>query len=230
MARARSPAVTLDVEAVQRLTPTAALADAVPLGGAQGRVDRIEVDLAKDGSATVTVAHEFTGQNDLARRLEDLAGATRALRDPAISHTRGFFGAKDSIALTVDLRDLSTGIRSDADVAQALVNGGLDVNAVNKELRDELDSSLSLTVAVHAPGGETKTAQLQAGDQATVSASSSDTYTSRIVLLVVGVALLVLAAVLTAASLARARRRRCVASLTRANWLQRRRRLVEEGR
>jgi hypothetical protein len=202
--------VTLDADAVHRLTRTKPLADAVPLADLRKAGWTVSSwSVAKDGSATVTVAHPFTGQDDLAARLVDLAGSTGVLHDPVITNSRGFFGAKDEIAVSVDLRDLSTGVQSDAGVLNALKSAGVDVNALDEQLHDELDKSLDVTVAVHAPGGETKTISLNAGDQATASASTAQTYTSRIVLLAIGIALLVLALLLTAASLAtRSRRRR----------------------
>jgi hypothetical protein len=202
--------VTLDADAVRRLTVTAPIAQAVPLADVRAAgwlVSRWTK--SSDGSETITVSHGFVGQDDLARRLADLAGKTGMLGSPAITHTRGFFGAKDSIALSVDLGHLSTGIRSDTDVARALSTAGVDVNALDAQLRNELHQSFTLAVTVHAPGGESKTVTLNAGKAATASASTTDTYTSRIVLLAVGVVLLVLALALTAASLAsRSRRRR----------------------
>jgi hypothetical protein len=200
----------LDRDAVERLTTSKPLAEAVPLSDIRKAGWAVSKwNVADDGSATVTVAHPFTGQADLAQRLNDLVGTTGMLRDPAIAHTRDFFGAKDGIAVSVDLRDTSTGIASDAGVVDALKGAGVDVNALDKQLHDELDASLSVAVTVHAPGGQSKTVKLKSGEQGTAAASTSKTYTSRIVLLAIGVVLLLLALFLTAASLlSRSRRRR----------------------
>jgi hypothetical protein len=202
--------VTLDADAVRRLTTAKSIADAVPLADVRAAGWQVsDWTKASDGSETITVSHGFVGQDDLARRLADLVGTTGVLHDPAITHTRGFFDAKDTIAVSVDLRHLSTGIRSDTDVAKALSTAGVDVNALDAQLQDELHQSLTVAVTVHAPGGDSTTVTVKAGKAATVSASSLHTYTTRIVLLTVGVVLLLLALVLTAASLAsRSRRRR----------------------
>ena len=202
--------VTLDADAVRRLTANAPIDQAVPLAdirAAGWKVSRWAP--VAGGGTSITLTHEFVGQDDLAGRLTDLGGSTGVVRDPTIAHERGYFGAKDSIAVSADLRHLSTGIRSDADVVKALKSAGVDVNALNAQLRGELGKALTLTVTVHAPNGESRTVSVKAGDVATAGASSSQTYTSRIVLLAIGVALLFLALVLTAVSLlARSRRHR----------------------
>ena len=131
------------------------------------------------------------------------------LRDPRITRTRGWFGSNDAIGVTVDLSHLSTGIRDDAAVVKRLEAAGVDVHGLDAQLRDRLGKALTLTVEVHAPGGQSHRVELTAGGAATASAATAQTYTRRIVLLASGLALLVLAFVLTAASLAtRSRRRR----------------------
>jgi hypothetical protein len=205
--------VTLDADAVKRLTPNAPLAQAVPLADMRAAGWKIsEWSPTSDGGQTITVSHDFVGRNDLAGLLVDLTGRTRAIWQPEITHTRGYFGAKDAIAVQVDLTHLSPGIRTDTDVAKALANAGVDVKTLNAQLRNDLDKSFTLDVTVHAPNGETKSVSLKSGATATVSATSMHTYTSRIVLVAVGVVLLVLALLLTAASLASKSRRRRTSS------------------
>jgi hypothetical protein len=204
--------VTLDADAVHRLTAHKPLDQALPLADlrdAGWKVTTVAVLPRTDPGYKFIFAHAFVGQADLARRISDLVGTTGVLNDPRIERTRGWFGSRDKIAVNVDLTHLTTGIRSDAQITKALTNAGVDVSALDAQLRSELGRALTLTVAVQAPGGQTKTVRLAAGKQATVSAATAQSYTRRMVLLVIGVSLLVLALFLMAASLAsRSRRRR----------------------
>jgi hypothetical protein len=200
--------VTLDADAVRRLTEQAPLDRAVPLGDVRAAGWKVSPWTAAGGGRTIALSRGFTGEADLSRRLEDLVGTTGVLRAPVITRSRGWLRAEDAIAVTVDLRHLSTGIRSDAEVAKRLVAAGVNVDALDAQLRGQLGKALTVAVTVHAPGGQTKTVQLRAGDQATAAASTSRTYARRIVLLAIGVVLLLLAVLLTAGSLASTRRRR----------------------
>jgi hypothetical protein len=204
--------VALDHDAVQRLTAHTTFAKAVPLDDVRAAGWKVSVSaltVGTDQGYLITLTHGFTSPADLARRIEDLVGTTGVLRDPTITHTRAWFSAKDAIAVTVDLRDLSTGIRSDAQLSRRLTAAGLDVNALDRQLQSQLRDALTVSVTVHAPGGQSKTVRVTAGKHATVSASTAQTYTRRIELLSAGAALILLALVIMGASLAsRSRRRR----------------------
>src|SRR5438445_9863932 len=122
--------VTLDADAVRRLTAHAPLERAVPLDDVRAAGWKVSGwRPAPGGGETISVAHEFVGPAALARRLHDLEGSTGVLRDPVITRTRSWFRAEDGIAVTVDLRHLLTGIRSDRELSQRLAAAGLDVNA-----------------------------------------------------------------------------------------------------
>jgi len=195
---------------VRRLTVRAPLGKAVPLGDlrAAGWTVSAWTPEAGDGDA-VTLSHEFVGQTDLAQRLKDLVGTTGVLHDAAITRTRGWLDAKDAIAVSVDLRHLSTGIRSDAEVVKRLAAAGIDVKALDARLKSQLDKALTVTLTVHAPNGHSSTVHVSAGGQSTASVSSSRFYTRRVVLFAAGVVFLVGALVLTGATLvSRSRRRR----------------------
>jgi len=193
--------VTLDAEAVQRLTSQGSLASAVPLDDLRDAGWRISAWKSdRSGGAAITLSHAFVGQVDLARRLADLTGPKGALRDPRITRTRGWFGASDTIAVTVDLRDIGAGVKSDAELAKRLQAAGLDVNTLDAQLTSELKDALRVTVAVHAPDGSSRTLALKAGGHVTIAASTSHTYLRRVALLSAGAALLQLALVITAVS------------------------------
>ena len=207
-----SARVTLDADAVQRLTRHAPLDRAVPLDDVRAAGWTVSGWKTSDGAATITLSHDFIGEADLARRLADLVGPTGVLRDAHLTRSRSWLSAKDSISVTGDLQHLSTGVKADAALSRNLAAAGVDVNALDAQLRSQLDQAFSLTLAVHAPDGRTQTVELRAGDQATVVASSSRTHTSRVGLVAVGVLLLLVALVLTAASLVATSRRRRASS------------------
>ena len=194
--------VTLDAEAVKRITTGGPLESAVPLDDLRDAGWRIPAwKVASSGGAAVALSHAFVGQEGLARLLADLTGPNGALRDPRITRTREWFGASDKIAITVDLRDISAGVRSDVELAKRLQAAGLDVNTLDAQLGSELRDALQVTVAVHAPDGSSQSIQLKAGGHGTIAASSSQTYVRRIALLAAGAALLLLALMVMGASL-----------------------------
>ena len=205
--------VALDADAVRRLTTHAPLARAVPLADVRAAGWTVSPwQRGTGGGAAITLMHGFVGQADLARRLEDLVGPTGVLKDPQIERMRGWLGSPDAIAVTVDLRHLSTGIRSDAALAKQLTAAGLDVNTLDAQLHQQLAGALHVTVIVHAPGGQSKTVNLSAGGHARATATTTRTYARRVELLAAGALLLVLALLVMAASIAAKSRRRRTSS------------------
>jgi hypothetical protein len=201
--------VTLDADAVSRLTVKEPLVTAVRLGDLRAAGWDVSAwTPASGGGRTVTLTHDFTDQQDLARRFEDLVGTNGVLTEPKISRTHSWFGATESIEVGADLRHLSTGIRSDADVAKALTNAGVNVDALDAKLRGELGKSFTFTIAAHAPDGESSEVRLKQGLVGTAGAQSSQVYAKRTALVAIGIGLLLLALVLTGASLLASSRRR----------------------
>jgi hypothetical protein len=200
--------IALDNQAVSRISGTSSLEKAVRLDDLRAAGWKVSPWNAVSGGKTITLTHAFSGQQDLARRLEDLGGAKGILGGALIRRTHSWFGATESVQINVDLRHLSTGIRSDPGVAKALTGAGVNVDALDARLRGELGKSLTFTIAVRAPGGESSAIQVKPGTVGTATAQSSQTYAKRVVLLVVGGTLLLLAIVLMAASLLAKSRRR----------------------
>jgi hypothetical protein len=207
--------IALDAGAVQRLTTHAPLTQAVPLADvrAAGWTVSKWLPLA-GGGKVITLTHAFVGQPDLTRRIADLSGPSGVLRNPKITRTRGFLDAEDGLAITVDLRNLSTGIRTDAELTKRLTAAGLNVNTLDAQLHAQLNGALHVRVVVHVAGGKSKTVQLTAGGHATVSATDSRTNARRVELLAAGALLLVLALMIMAASSASRSRRRRMSSVT----------------
>jgi hypothetical protein len=202
--------VALDADAVQRLTANASLADAVPLADVRAAGWKVSPwKPTKGGGEAITLSREFVGEAGLRNRIADLVGTRGVLRDPRITRTRGWFGASDKISVVLDMRSISASVRADPQLAASLHTAGLDVNTLDAQLSSELKQSLLVTVAVHAPGGQTNEAAVAAGNIATLSASTSQTYTRRMLLLAAGGVLLLLAIlIMGAALLTRSRPRR----------------------
>ncbi|MDQ1481734.1 MAG: hypothetical protein QOI44_2595 [Actinomycetota bacterium] len=205
-----SAKVALDADAVRRLTKHAPLDSAVPLDDLRDAGWRITAwKRDSSGGAEIALSRTFVNEEGLAHRLADLAGPSGALRDPRITRTRGWFGSSDKIAITVDLRDVGAGVKSDAELAQSLQAAGLDVNTLDAQLSSELKGALQVTVRVRTPDGRSQTVGFHGGGHATIVASQSQTYVRRMVLLAVGGVLLLLALIVTAALLrSRSRLRR----------------------
>ncbi len=202
--------IALDAGAVRRLqSHVGPLARAVPLADVRAAGWTVSKWTATAGGGqAITLSHPFVGQPDLTQRIAELAGPNGVLLDPKITRQRGLLDSQDGIAITVDMRRLSTGIRSDAVLSKRLSAAGIDVNTLDAQLHSQLAGALHITVVVHAPGGKSKTVQLTAGRHARVSASNSETNAKRLALLAAGALLLVLALMIMFASMASKSRRR----------------------
>src|SRR6185369_4336588 len=120
--------VTLDADAVRQLTRHVPLSKAVPLDDVRAAGWDVSGWKTSGGAATITLSHDFVGQADLARRLADLVGPTGVLRDARLERSRSWLEAKDSVAVTGDLRHLSAGVKADTALARNLTAAGVDVN------------------------------------------------------------------------------------------------------
>ena len=76
------------------------------------------------GGKAITVSHAFVGQPDLTHRIAELAGTNGVLRDPKITRERGLLDSQDGLSITVDMRHVSTGIRSRRGARETAVGRG----------------------------------------------------------------------------------------------------------
>jgi hypothetical protein len=198
--------VVLDADAMRRLSAFGPLDQAVPLDDLRAAGWDVSAwSTTSDGGATTTLSHEFTGEADLERVLGDLA-VNGTFGDVQLARERGLFRTRDEISVGIDLRALAAGVRSDAALAANLRAAGIDVDALDAELTEQLRDALTVELVVHAPDGTTRSMTIEPGtaDRTSVSASSFDR--ERVVVLVAGVLLAVAALVLLA--IARASKRR----------------------
>jgi hypothetical protein len=200
--------VTLDREAVQRLTTSAPLAQAVPLDDLRAAGWQVSAWRVDARGAVITFSHPFVGQADLVRRLADLAGPNGVLRDARITHKRGWFRSSDAVSVNVDLRTPSAGVTTDAQLAGRLRAAGVDVSALDRQLQAELKTALTVQLAVHAPEGHTRTVTVQPGGQARASATDTRFELDRAITLGIGAALAFLALLFLAAAAVGKRRER----------------------
>lgn len=206
-------AVSLDAEAVARLeTNGRTLPDAVRIDGLAEAGWRVtEWDRAPDGSATLTLSHDFAGEDELRARLREL-DAGNVVADARIDRARGFLRSHDEVTLELDLRDLRAGIADDEELAVALRSAGLDVAALDDQFDTELQRGLRVRAVVEAPGGKEASAEMAPGETETVSAGRSSFDTDKLVVLMIAGMLAFLAILLYLSASVSARRTR------RAEW------------
>ncbi len=132
--------ITLDKDAVARATGAGrTLEQAVRLDDLRAAGWNIsEWTKTDQGGARLTLTHDYVGERELAQRLRELGGPNGALRDAHLTRTRTFLRSQDSISVLADLRNLTTGIRDDAELVASLKAAGLDVDALDAQLQGEL--------------------------------------------------------------------------------------------
>jgi hypothetical protein len=201
--------ISLDAAAVARLGGASALAQNVPLadlrtaGWGISRWAR-----GTSGSESITLTHGFVDQSDLARRILDLAGPHGVLRNPAVTHDRGWFASSSAVSIVVDVRAPSVDIVHDAPLAARLRTAGLDPARLQAQLAVELRSALHLTVVVHLPGGKSQAYDAATGSVKTFRVAQGGTNWDHVVKFGIGVMLALIAALFLLAATVGARRSR----------------------
>jgi hypothetical protein len=161
---------------------------------------------AADGSAKLTLSKPFAGPAQATAILAEVNGAVGPLRDMHVARDHGLLSTKYSVAGTIDLAKLGTGVTSDQELVQSLSGQRVDVNALDQSLLTEARNALSLKVVAALPNGTT-TIVGRAGKATPVDASTSVLDAKRIGFIVLA-AVLVLVAVLVLLWPGRRRRRR----------------------
>jgi hypothetical protein len=200
--------VDLDADAVQKLTAFAPIDQAVPLDDLRAAGwDVSSWQTASDGGASIELHHTFVGEDDLERRLGDLA-PPGVIADARIDRSRGWFRTRDEVSLAVDLRKLAAGVASDPELAGNLRAAGLDVDALETQFTEQLGDALTVEVAVHAPDGTTRTAKVTPGSHEEVAVSAASFDRGRVLVLSVAAGLAVVAVCLLVVARRSARRAR----------------------
>jgi hypothetical protein len=189
--------LALDPEAVQTAQASGAtLEQAVPLtdlragGWAVGPWAR-----RKDGSASITLTKPFHDPGQVAAIARQLSGATGPLQGLRASRGGAWLGLGRTTAVrgTLDLRDVTSGVSSDAALRASLASHGINVAAIDEELTAQLRSGFTVSIVANLPGG-TQRRSATAASRVTFDASSTTLDTRRVVLVGAAVVLLALAA------------------------------------
>jgi hypothetical protein len=205
--------VRLDAEAVAGAEVGGAkLEDAVRLGDltaagwkSSGWVRR------KNGTAALTLRKGFSRAEYAGSVVAELNGPDGPLRDVKVTRSSSTFTQEWTFSGIADLKDMKTGITTDADLVARLTAQRVNVAALDLRLLAQTQKALRLHVTADLPHAAPKVFPTPPGASSVMHTSSSETAMSRILLLVLGIALAVIAVVLLVAGELRARRRRRLA-------------------
>ncbi|HEV7524870.1 MAG TPA: hypothetical protein VGP92_07890, partial [Acidimicrobiia bacterium] len=182
-------------DAVQRMGGAHNLAQTVPLGDLRRAGWSITPWKATtNGSETVTLSRGFADQADLTRRIVDLVGRNGILRQPTVTHDRGWFTSHDEVSLVVDVRRPSIDIVHDTALAARLRAAGVDPVSLQAQIAAQLKSALHVSVIVRLPGGRTRSYDAVSGTVKTVRVAAGGTDWDHVVKFGIGAALALLAA------------------------------------
>lgn len=203
-------AITLDAEAVTRVeTNGRTLETAFPLDDL--RTAGWEVapwQRQDDGSAVLQLTHDYSGEQELDRRITELVGPTKLIKDAQLTRDRGLLRSRDELSMEADLRNAGTGIQQDPELVAALQAGGLDVATLDAQLQAELRDSLTMQVTLEVPGGRSETVQVVPGDSEQATAAHSKFESGRLTWFLIAGILGFLALLLYLAASVGARRER----------------------
>jgi hypothetical protein len=202
--------VRLDPEAVQVVERGGgALEDRLVLDDLQDDGWKLSSwERAENGSATLRLSHPFRNGEELSQVLEGLGGPDGVLRDARVIRTRNWLQKRDGVTLVVDLSALKTGVRDDEELSSRLRAAGVNVDAVDFVLAQQLRQAFSMRVTLAVPSDKRRTFTIAEGERQTVNYSSSKFQTNRFALLLIGTMLVFLALLLYLSASISARRRR----------------------
>jgi hypothetical protein len=202
--------VRFDQEAVQVVERTGEgkLEDRIELSDLRGDGWRLGPWVrTKAGGASITLTHSFTNGAELRDIVNALNGNNGLLRDVHVSRTRNIVERRDGLSAVADLRKLRSGVRDDKELASRLRAAGVDVDAVDYILGEQLQQAFTLHVALTVPHEKTRTFTVNAGDVENVNLSSTKFQTNRFATLMIGAMLVFLALLLYLSASISARRR-----------------------
>jgi hypothetical protein len=128
-----------------------------------------------------------------------------------VTRSTSTFSTDWSFSGVADLKDLKTGIGSDGELVARLSAERVDVGALDLRLLAQTADALRLHVTADLPTASPKVFPVRPGKTVLMGTSSSETAMGRMLLLVIGLAILFIAVVLFIAGELRSRRRQRVA-------------------
>lgn len=162
----------------------------------------------KDGGAVLTLSKGFARAEHAGAVVAELNGPDGPVQRVRVTRSASTFTSEWTFAGVANLKDLKSGIATDAALVDRLNAARVDVAGLDQRVLAQTREALRLRVTADLPEASPKVFPVRPGTTVVMRTSSSARATTRIVLLVVGVAIGVIAVVLLIAGELRSRRRR----------------------
>ncbi len=162
---------------------------------------------AKNGGATLTLTKGFARAQDAGAVVAELNGADGPLKGVRVTRSTSTFSSDWGFSGVANLKDLKTGITTDQELVGRLTAQRVDVGALDQRLLLETRAALHLHVIADLPHASPREFPVRAGVTTVMHTSSSQTAITRIVALVGGLGIGLVAIVLLLAGELRSRRR-----------------------
>jgi hypothetical protein len=200
--------VALDAEAVQnaeagggRLEERVRLAD---LDAAGWRISPWK--RAQDGSATLSLRKNFSDAEDVAGIFEEVNGNDGPLRGVTLERDRSILSTRYELTGVADLSQLTAAVAADPELAAQLSGQRVDLTLIEQQLSQEIRDAFRLRIRLDSPGGD-KEFTPEPGKKMSLSTSTTQFDTTRVLLLLGAVVLGALGIVLLVRGELRRRRR-----------------------
>lgn len=165
------------------------------------------------GGAVLTVGKPFVRAEEAGAVVAELDGPDGPLRGVRVSRDASTFGAKWTFSGVGDLRELKTGIGTDPELLAKLTAERVDVAALDQRLLTRLRDGFRLRVIADLPHAAPRQWRVPMGSRVILREESSSFATEKLLLLLGGVVLAMLAIGLLVVGERRGRRRSRATSL-----------------
>jgi hypothetical protein len=201
--------VRLDADAVRAAeTGGAKLEAAVRLGDLTVAGWKSSGWVRGKSGATLTLTKRFARAEDAGAVVAELNGPDGPLHAVRVTRKMSTFGTDWSFSGVGDLKDVKTGVGADPDLLARLSAARVDVAALDQQLLAQTRDSLRMEVTADLPHSSPRVFRVRPGTVVPMHASSSQTAMTRVLLLLVGIGVGVVAIGLLVAGELRYRRRR----------------------
>jgi hypothetical protein len=201
--------VVLDAEAVKAVGSGAKLADTVRLDDlTEAGWESSGWRRTENGGATLTISKEFARAEEAGNVVAELNGTDGPLRNVAVTREASKFQTEWTFSGVADLKDLKTGVGGDADLLAKLAAERVDVTALDQRLLEQTRDALRLEVVAELPHASASTFRVKPGTIVVMDESSSHDANFRLLLLLAGIVLVLVAFGLLIVGGARERRKR----------------------
>lgn len=159
-----------------------------------------------DGNATLTIRKPFTIPGEVAGIVREISGGDGPLRAFSASRTSSTFTTGWKVDGGVDLRSLRVGVATDPQLVAKLTAERVDIPQIEARLASGL-KGVHIHLVAELPDADRREVVAAIGGDAVLHESSQNTDVNRLVMLVGGLALAVIASMLFVLGEFRARRR-----------------------